>query len=63
MAGHDHWHTPPGLYRLLDEEFNFGLDASCSTENCLAPSGITEAFPRWSSCFAGALDRCRRFLG
>lgn len=42
MAGHDFWHTPPGLYRLLDEEFGFGLDAACSSDNCLAMFGLTE---------------------
>lgn len=42
MAGHDYWHTPPGLYRLLNDEFDFGLDAACSSENCLATFGLTE---------------------
>jgi phage N-6-adenine-methyltransferase len=42
MAGHDYWHTPPGLFRLLDEEFGFALDAACSDANCLTTFGLTE---------------------
>lgn len=30
MAGHDNWLTPPELFRLLDHEFGFVLDASAS---------------------------------
>lgn len=42
MAGHDVWHTPPDLFRLLNDEFGFGMDAACRQGNCLTPLGITE---------------------
>lgn len=42
MAGHDYWHTPPELYKLLDQEFAFDLDAACHRENALANYVITE---------------------
>lgn len=36
----DEWRTPLDLYRVLDDEFGFELDAACSTENLLAPRGL-----------------------
>jgi phage N-6-adenine-methyltransferase len=32
----DSWRTPLWLYRVLDREFSFGLDAAASAENALA---------------------------
>lgn len=37
----DDWRTPPELYARLDAEFHFGLDAACTRENCLAPTGLS----------------------
>lgn len=42
MAGHDYWHTPPELYRVLDAEFGFVLDAAAHANNALAPRWIDE---------------------
>lgn len=36
----DEWRTPLPLYRSLDEEFGFAVDAACARENCLAAKGI-----------------------
>jgi phage N-6-adenine-methyltransferase len=37
----DDWRTPPALFRHLDAEFGFTLDAACSAENRLCPVGLT----------------------
>lgn len=38
---HDNWRTPPELFKVLDEEFNFDLDAAASEENSLCSLCIT----------------------
>jgi phage N-6-adenine-methyltransferase len=43
MAGHDVWHTPPELFRVLDAEFHFDVDVACHDGNALCPLAITEA--------------------
>lgn len=43
MAGHDVWHTPPELFRVLNDEFAFDVDAACHEQNALCPLAITEA--------------------
>lgn len=42
MAGHDVWHTPPELFRVLDAEFDFEVDAACHDGNALCPFAIVE---------------------
>ena len=42
MSGHDVWHTPPELFRVLDQEFRFDLDAACSIFNALCGQWLTE---------------------
>lgn len=37
------WRTPPELFRLLDDEFHFTLDAAATPENALCPRYLTEA--------------------
>ena len=32
---HDNWRTPPELFRVLDDEFGFDVDAAATEENCL----------------------------
>jgi phage N-6-adenine-methyltransferase len=34
------WCTPPKLYKQLDEEFHFDIDAACNVDNCLCPFGL-----------------------
>ncbi len=36
----DEWRTPIELFRALDREFHFALDAACTSENQLAPNGL-----------------------
>jgi len=36
----DEFRTPPRLYRALDAEFHFRLDAACTSSNKLAPRGL-----------------------
>jgi phage N-6-adenine-methyltransferase len=38
---HDNWRTPPELFNVLDEEFEFDLDAAASEANKLCPVCIT----------------------
>lgn len=33
--------TPAWLYRALDREFSFALDAACTLDNCLASHGLS----------------------
>ncbi len=33
MAGHDEWQTPLPLYRLIDREFGFDLDAAATEQS------------------------------
>lgn len=33
MAGHDEWQTPSELFKVLDYEFHFDLDAAATYEN------------------------------
>lgn len=42
MAGHDVWHTPPELFRVLNEEFHFDTDVACTAENALCPLAVTQ---------------------
>lgn len=39
---HNDWWTPRDLFKILDDEFLFDLDAAASAENTLCPSFITE---------------------
>lgn len=36
----DCWRTPPEFYAALDREFGFGLDAACTSADCVAPRGL-----------------------
>lgn len=40
IAAKDQARTPPEIFRKLDAEFHFLLDASCTTKNCLTTRGI-----------------------
>lgn len=40
---HDSWLTPPELFKTLNEEFQFDLDAAASSENALCPDFLTES--------------------
>lgn len=42
MAKHDNWCTPPDLFKVVNDEFNFDLDAAASDTNHLVPNYITE---------------------
>lgn len=39
---HDNWSTPPDLFKLLDNEFHFVLDAAASSDNHLLPLYFSE---------------------
>jgi len=39
---HDEWETPPALFKLLDEEFGFTVDAAASSWNALCPIYISQ---------------------
>lgn len=53
------WETPPDLFRRLDEEFHFDLDAAASTANALCERYCTSALDGlvvdWSSGLEGAV--------
>lgn len=36
----DGWRTPKHIYASLNAEFEFSLDAACTTDNCLAAQGL-----------------------
>lgn len=38
---HNNWSTPPELFKILDDEFQFGLDAAASSENTLCSNYIS----------------------
>jgi len=38
----DEWQTPPKLFKRLDEEYHFEVDAACSLDNRLCTFGITK---------------------
>lgn len=38
----DEWRTPPALFKLLNDEFRFHLDAAASPDNTLCPRYFTE---------------------
>ena len=40
-TGNDDWRTPLWLYKRLDQDFHFGLDAAATDENALAPAWFT----------------------
>jgi phage N-6-adenine-methyltransferase len=42
-GGRNDWRTPPELFRLLDMEFRFTLDAAADDENHLCERYLTEA--------------------
>ena len=42
-GGRNDWRTPPELFRLLDMEFRFTLDAAADDENHLCEQYLTEA--------------------
>lgn len=39
---HDLWLTPPALFEILNDEFNFDLDSAASPDNSLCPRFISE---------------------
>lgn len=41
-AGHDDWRTPPWLFRYLDTEFKFDVDAAASRKNSLCRATFTK---------------------
>ena len=41
-TGNNEWGTPPELFRLLDEEFRFTIDAAASKDNALISRYWTE---------------------
>lgn len=38
----DEWRTPKDLFKKLDQEFYFTLDAACTKSNCLCKKGYTK---------------------
>ena len=42
MAKHDNWETPPELFKTLDAEFSFDLDAAANDSNHLVDRYFTE---------------------
>ena len=50
---HDNWQTPPDLFRALDREFHFDLDAAASIENTLCPRFIGEVEDALRTPWAG----------
>jgi phage N-6-adenine-methyltransferase len=43
-GGSDEWRTPPRLFRNLNDEFNFTVDAAASPDNALLPKHWSNAF-------------------
>ena len=41
-GGRNDWQTPPELFRLLDDEFDFDIDAAASRENALCQRFFSE---------------------
>lgn len=37
----NNWSTPDWLYKQLDDEFHFQLDAACTKDNCKCKKGLT----------------------
>ena len=35
----DEWETPPEIFKPLDDEFHFQIDAAATSRNCLLPGG------------------------
>lgn len=58
MAGHDVWHTPPELFRVLNAEFAFDVDAACHEGNALCPEGITEDRDALKTPWCGGVVFC-----
>ena len=42
-TGKDDWQTPPELFKRLDEEFSFDVDAAATKENTLCDMWFTDA--------------------
>ena len=40
----DAWRTPPAIFRKLDDEFHFDLDAAASADNSLCQQFLPDAF-------------------
>jgi phage N-6-adenine-methyltransferase len=43
MSKHDNWSTPPDLFKVVNDEFGFDLDAAASDDNHLCPRYITQS--------------------
>jgi phage N-6-adenine-methyltransferase len=58
MTERDEARTPPSLFKKLDDRFHFLLDASCTSENCLATRGIfhDKGHDALEMCWHGELD-------
>lgn len=55
MAGHDCFHTPPELFRVLNEEFAFDLDAAANATNALCARWIDDAADALRTDWAGEM--------
>lgn len=51
--GKDDWRTPAWLYKLLDEEFEFGLDAAACEDSALAMSYFSEEIDAMKYSWSG----------
>src|SRR4051812_29338115 len=58
MSGHDVWHTPPELFRVLNSEFAFDVDAACHDGNALCAFAITEAEDALKTPWCGGTFYC-----
>lgn len=66
----DEWATPRDLFRELDHEFTFGLDAAASGDNALTPRWLHDALSvDWSALAWGhpvwlnpPYSKCRQFV-
>lgn len=49
----DDWRTPPALFKVLNSEFKFTLDAAASKDNALAPRYMSLPCTGERSCMCG----------
>jgi phage N-6-adenine-methyltransferase len=53
----DEWETPKSLFNKLNEEFDFVIDAACTTDNMLCPYGFTHEWLLEDTVLSDALKR------
>jgi len=69
-AAKDEWATPPEVFKALDREFHFGLDAAAIAENAQCPRWLNDALEvRWDEIAWGhpiwlnpPYSKCRQFI-